>query len=54
VENLFSRRLIWFWERMEELSLFIRQHLKDPTQYDILERLYYILKQREQQAVDLT
>ena len=52
VKNLFSRRIIWFWERMEELSLFIRQHLKDPTQYDSLERLYYILKQREQQAAD--
>jgi hypothetical protein len=49
VTNLFSRRIIWFWERTEALSRFIRQHLKDPTQYDSLERLYFILKQREQE-----
>jgi len=50
VENLFSRRIIWFWERMETMFTFVRKRLDDPTQYDSIERLYHELKKREQQA----
>jgi hypothetical protein len=53
VQNLFSRRIIWFWERMETFYQFLRKHLDDPTQYDSVERLYYVLKQREQEAAAL-
>jgi hypothetical protein len=49
VENLFSRRVIWFWERMETMFMYVRERLDDPTQYDSLERLYNELKKREQQ-----
>jgi len=49
VENLFSRRIIWFWERMQTFIEFTRKHLNDPTQYDSIERLYKLMKQREQQ-----
>ena len=34
VEKLFSRRIIWYWERMEHWFTFIRKELDDPTQYD--------------------
>lgn len=54
VANLFSRRIIWYYERVETLIQFTRKELNDPTQYDSLERLYYILKQREQQPDLLT
>jgi hypothetical protein len=47
VENLFSRRIIWFWERMETFYMFLRKHLDDPTQYNSLERLYNEMKKRE-------
>ena len=50
VENLFSRRITWFWERMETMFMYARTHLNDPTQYDSIERLYNELKKREQQA----
>jgi hypothetical protein len=49
VENLFSRRIIWFWERMQTFIEFTRKHLNDPTQYDSIEWLYKLMKQREQQ-----
>jgi hypothetical protein len=49
VENLFSRRIIWFWERMETMFTHVRKRLNDPTQYDSLERLYHEMKKREQQ-----
>jgi hypothetical protein len=49
VENLFSRRITWFWERMETMFIYVRKRLNDPTQYDSLERLYHEMKKREQQ-----
>jgi hypothetical protein len=51
VENLFSRRIIWFWKRMETMFTHVRKRLNDPTQYDSLERLYHEMKKREQQQV---
>ncbi len=53
VENLFSRRIIWFWERMEKMFMHVRELLNDPTQYDSLERLYNELKKREQQTTSI-
>ncbi len=51
VEDLFSRRIIWYWEyHVEPLAEKYRQVLQDPTLYDELEYLYHEMKQRQQQA----
>jgi hypothetical protein len=49
VDDLFARRIIWFWE--EYMTQFVghyRQLLSDPTLYDSTEYLYNIMKQRQQ------
>ena len=35
VEDLFSQRIIWYWEEMHQRAIHdIREFTKDPTQYD--------------------
>ena len=57
VEDLFSRRIIWFWDNCMEPRINgirrvdrFRQSTNDPTQYDSWEYLYNLMRQREQQA----
>jgi hypothetical protein len=56
VEDLFSKRIIWFWENQMGLRRgnirhvdYLRQVMNDPTQYDSWEYLYNLMKQREKQ-----
>jgi hypothetical protein len=56
VEDLFSRRIIWFWENHMALRVDgirrvdqYRRDMNDPTQYDSWEYLYNLMKEREQQ-----
>ena len=50
VEDLFSQRIIWHWERHKPAYLRARTMLNDPTQYDSIEYLYDQMMQRLQQA----
>ena len=51
VEDLFSSRLIWYWEtQILPLRDVVRTYQHDSTLYDSIEYLYNELKQREQQA----
>lgn len=47
VEDLFSKRIIWHWEHHAPAFLHARKILDDPTQYDGIEYLYNLMKQRE-------
>ena len=51
VEDLFSKRIIWHWERHAPAFLHARKILDDPTQYDGIEYLYNLMKQRVQSTV---
>jgi len=51
VEDLFSQRIIWFWEEKSLLEE-TRQLTNDPTQYDSLEYLYNLMKQRQHVAIN--
>jgi hypothetical protein len=49
VEDLFSQRIIWYWEYVHQPMLKdTREYTSDPTQYDSIEYLYDQLKQRQQ------
>jgi hypothetical protein len=48
VEDLFSQRILWHWERHKPVYLQARTMLNDPTQYDSIEYLYNLMKQRQQ------
>jgi hypothetical protein len=51
VEDLFSQRIIWFWEEKAIPNVLrARQLANDPTQYDSIEYLYNVMKQRTQQT----
>jgi hypothetical protein len=51
VEDLLSQRIIWIWEHMIGPNIgYIRKITDDPTQYDHIEYLYNLMKQREQSA----
>lgn len=52
VEDLFSQRIIWYWEEMHLKSIHdVREFTNDPTQYDSIEYLYNVMKQRQQATV---
>jgi hypothetical protein len=51
VEDLFSKRIMWHWIRNKPAFLHARKELDDPTQYDGIEYLYNIMKQRQQTPV---
>jgi len=46
VEDLFSQRIVWHWERHKPAFVAVRERLKDPTQYDSIEYLYNEMKKR--------
>jgi hypothetical protein len=51
VEDLFSQRIIWFWEYFFQKNIqHTRKLTNDPTQYDSIEYLYNLMKQRLQQT----
>jgi hypothetical protein len=52
VEDLFSRRIIWWWEQHRSTYEENRKILNDSNLYDSLEYLYNLMKQREQTAVN--
>jgi hypothetical protein len=54
VEDLYSQRIIWYWEQHKPILLEGRKITNDPTQYDSMEYLYNIMKQRVQQATVTT
>jgi len=54
VEDLFSQRIIWHWERFNHAFIAARELTEDPTQYDSIEYLYNELKKRQQQATTST
>ena len=52
VEDLFSQRIIWYWEQNQQPVIGdIRKFTKDPTQYDSIEYLYNVMKQRQKATV---
>ena len=50
VEDLFSQRIIWFWENAEPIYRWARELTQDPTMYDSFEYLYNVMKKRQQQT----
>jgi hypothetical protein len=52
VEDLFSQRIIWYWELIRDLAHYARTSQNDPTQYDSLEYLYNVMKQHQQVTVN--
>jgi hypothetical protein len=49
VEDLFSRRIEWFWETFSPLIPLARNRQNDPKLYDSIEYLYNEIKKRQQQ-----
>jgi hypothetical protein len=47
VEDLFSQRIVWHWERFEKLFLRAREITGDYSQYDSMEYLYHEMKHRQ-------
>ena len=47
VRDLFSQRIIWFWERNKDTFYELRIFTGDPTQYYHIEYLYHELKKLE-------
>ena len=49
VEDLFSQRIIWFWEYVLQSSIQeLRKNMNDPTQFVHIEYLYHEMKKRLQ------
>ena len=52
VEDLFSQRIMWLWEEKATPNVDrARQLTNDPTQFDSIEYLYNLMKQRQHAPV---
>jgi hypothetical protein len=47
VEDLFSQRIIWHYDRYKSVFKEARIMADDPTQYDHIEYLYHEMKHRQ-------
>ena len=54
VEDLFSQRIIAFWDKGKSMIETVRQFTNDPTQYDSIEYLYNVMKRRVQQKTTVS
>jgi hypothetical protein len=54
VEDLFSKRIEWFWETFTPFMQLSRNRQNDVTLYDSIEYLYNEIKKRQQQATTST
>ncbi|MHA2217671.1 MAG: DUF4760 domain-containing protein [Candidatus Hodarchaeales archaeon] len=50
VDDLFSHRIIWYWEMMQPTFNRLRKSLNDPNLYDSIEYLYHEMKHRQRIA----